>query len=500
MNQTISSTLAPGAVIGGEVSGMLGFGTNRAPPVSSAPSNNASGAVGGQPSVYNASFQDSIFGQWLAMHPTALNFTFGAALNPPVVKPSNSSAPPSNLPPTAGIFHWLGPDPTAYDSSTTSTVTVDNSLTASADGYAGATDPQDWTCALDGYQFFSGQNQITSRKQIVANIDPLYQGIYIPLDQARLIHDSIPGSIAQPAISTLGSLAQTWSIPCNSQFTFGIIVGSNTYTLDTDDLIIHMDDGTCVSAIEAWTSSNLNQYLFGARFMSALYLIFTVPKSGSSTITFASRASQTHKSTNIGAIVGGTIGGAALIVLSIFGFLFLSRYYKSTSKHERTPSSSSNQSEKPKPGGGPGQIDPFTLAAPLHSAPNSPPITASSTTALLHQYQQDRNSVQFSDAEPSPSQVVFARSSQLLSPVLSPTGATFHGSGSRSGSGGGAFSDSGRDDTLPPPSYEEAEGGDSSSSSTSARPLVSDSKQSQLITPSSAVFSPLGTPNRNTNF
>lgn len=33
-----------------------------------------------------------------------------------------------------------------------------------------------------------------------------------------------------------------------------------------------MSDGTCVSGIEAWTSSDLNSYLFGARFISAIYL------------------------------------------------------------------------------------------------------------------------------------------------------------------------------------------------------------------------------------
>ena len=86
------------------------------------------------------------------------------------------------------------------------------------------------------------------------------------------IDTAIPGAVPQAQVSTLGSLAQTWAIPCDSHFTLGIVVGSQTYTLDTDTLILDNGDGTCTSGIEAWTDSTVNQYLLGARFMSAVYL------------------------------------------------------------------------------------------------------------------------------------------------------------------------------------------------------------------------------------
>lgn len=50
------------------------------------------------------------------------------------------------------------------------------------------------------------------------------------------------------------------------------MVGSQTFILDSSVVVIELDDGTCVSGIEAWTDSNLNQYLFGARLISTFYL------------------------------------------------------------------------------------------------------------------------------------------------------------------------------------------------------------------------------------
>ncbi|KAI0782588.1 aspartic peptidase domain-containing protein [Abortiporus biennis] len=411
MNQQLDNPLAQlsNNVIGGTVSGMLGFGTNR---------NITSGSSTPSPSSsYQPLFQDSIFGQWLLHHPTALNFTFGVALNPPAFNPTNSSSSTvSPAPSSAGVMNWLQSDPSAYDQSTLSWVDVDNTLAAStnSDGSTDATDPQDWTVSLNGWTFISGDSQVTHHAQIVANVDPLYQGIYIPLDMARLLHDSIPGALPLPTVSTLGSLAQMWSIPCDSTFTFGIIVGSQTYTLDKDILIIKQADGTCLSGIEAWTSSNINQYLLGARFMSALYMIFCIPPDGPNQLGFASRASQSnHKSSNIGAIVGGTIGGVAVILLAVlgFGYLYIRRKQQKSQAIHRSTLSEEEEKE--------GQIAPFTLYAP-HSPENSPPVTANSQTVFF-----PHSSINISSSEISPSQVAFVQSTLTGTPVASPSRATF---------------------------------------------------------------------------
>lgn len=75
-----------------------------------------------------------------------------------------------------------------------------------------------------------------------------------------------------PDLSSLGTLSQAWTVPCNSTFSYAIVVGDQTFTVAEDELIIQLLDGSCVSAIEAWTDSDQTHYVFGARFMSTLYV------------------------------------------------------------------------------------------------------------------------------------------------------------------------------------------------------------------------------------
>ncbi len=181
VNQESTDSLqqASDAVVGSGISGFLGLGPNRGPP------SNSSG-------LYQPTFQDSIFGQWLHIHPTALNFTFGMALQPPVAKPKNVSSPDAqvSLPSVnnAGTLHWLQTDTSFYNSYQVSWLTVDYSLVGSENG---GTDPQDWLVSLDGWVAISGNSKIINQDKVTANVDPLYQGIYIPLDKARLLRMSV---------------------------------------------------------------------------------------------------------------------------------------------------------------------------------------------------------------------------------------------------------------------------------------------------------------------
>ena len=83
---------------------------------------------------------------------------------------------------------------------------------------------------------------------------------------------AIANATLQKTLSTLGNLSQAWTIPCDSVFTFGIVLGGQTYVLDHTTLVIQQPGGTCVSGIEAWTNSYETRYLLGARFMSTVYL------------------------------------------------------------------------------------------------------------------------------------------------------------------------------------------------------------------------------------
>ncbi|THH28213.1 hypothetical protein EUX98_g5963 [Antrodiella citrinella] len=439
MNNVASNVLnqASGANISDSVSGLVGLGTNRA--VNASASN----------TTYTPNFGDSIMGQWLSVNPTAQNFSFGVAMEKPIIMPkfaSASASPLASVPSSAGTVHWLQPDHSAYDPSTLAFAEVMNTTQALEGSMA--TDPQDWVVSLDGWVVIAGGDTINNRKQIAANVDPLYLGIYIPLDQATLIHAAIPGAVSEPQVSTLGSLAQTWQIPCDTVFTMGIIVQSQTYTLDHTSLVIHNSDGTCTSGLEAWTDSTVNQYLLGARFISAVYLIFNVPRDGTSSIGFANRAT-TSSTSHTGAIVGGVVGGVlGLLIISLVAWYAIFYHHRLT--HTRAHSAATFDDGKTTSAHS--GVEPFPV-----SAFPSPPQSPHGTLGHLHSPSMaafsEGQTVVYSPGRPdsglssSPSQVVFVNTAgQIVSPPL-PTDE--HGVVGRDSGLGGVL--------IAPPAYEERE-------------------------------------------
>lgn len=164
------------AVVGKSISGILGLGTNRGV------SSNANATQ-----IYKPTFLDSIPGQWLDANPTAANFTFGMTIKPPLVKPqlvdSNASISlPSNR--SAGILHWLQTDTSFYQQDQLSYANVDTSLATSV---VTTTGPQDWLFPLDGWLVTTARGSVGNQTQLIANVDILHQGIYIPLRDAELM-------------------------------------------------------------------------------------------------------------------------------------------------------------------------------------------------------------------------------------------------------------------------------------------------------------------------
>lgn len=270
------------AQLGSEVSGIVGLGTNRAPKTSSGGSGNVT--------AFKTGFADSIIGQWFNEYKNAPNFTFGIALNEPLIKPTNVNDTSSSsfaAGAAAGTMHLMQPDHSVYSADTVKWVNANVSTSGS-----NTTLPQsDWTVILDGWTFATQNNQLASKGQIVADIDPIYTGLYVPQDQATLMRKynhvdcteiladkyyhadaAIPGATLKKSLSTLGNLSQAWTLPCDSTFSFGLVIGGQTFVLDQSNLVVKQDNGVCVSAIEAWTNSFETQYLFGSRFMSTIYL------------------------------------------------------------------------------------------------------------------------------------------------------------------------------------------------------------------------------------
>ncbi|EKM60494.1 uncharacterized protein PHACADRAFT_246482, partial [Phanerochaete carnosa HHB-10118-sp] len=127
------------------------------------------------------SFIDSIYGQFLNRTPSQDNFTFGMMLNSPPTQ-GNSSAGSDG-----GVLHWMSPDESFFDASkvTFKTVTApDGASNASGTTVGGG---QDWTVELDGWVTTTGNNRIINQDSVVAIVDPLYEGIYLPHDQAALV-------------------------------------------------------------------------------------------------------------------------------------------------------------------------------------------------------------------------------------------------------------------------------------------------------------------------
>lgn len=349
VNQQSNSLLSNG------VSGIFGLGTNGGPTGSS------SSGVG---------FNDTIFGQFLNRNPTRSNFTFGMMLNslPASGSPSRGS--------DGGILHWTKPDESFFDPNKVTYKTVaDTSTSAGNTNGTTINTGQDWTVGLDGWIATVGNTHLSNTDTVVAVVDPLYPNIYLPGDQAKLIHDTINGSALSSA-STLGGLSQAYSIPCDAQFSFGLLVGSQTFVLNPDQLILKQGNGTCVSAIEGFTDSALTQYLVGSRFISTIYLIFNIPRDGPPTLGFSPRAFPSKSSTNVGAIVGGTVGGVAfVIILGLAAFWYLRRR-----ADRRMGPFEIEDADKPVPQAG---VEPYMVGAPTPAQPSIAPSTPLPTQPLL---------------------------------------------------------------------------------------------------------------------
>lgn len=67
-------------------------------------------------------------------------------------------------------------------------------------------------------------------------------------------------------------MSQAYSIPCNAQFSFGFVVGTQTFVMSPEQLVLPQGDGTCLSAVEGLVDSGATQYIVGARFISTIYL------------------------------------------------------------------------------------------------------------------------------------------------------------------------------------------------------------------------------------
>ncbi|RDX51497.1 acid protease [Lentinus brumalis] len=314
-NQTVvlMNSQTQGSPFENGVSGLLGLGPIKKPTT----------AAG-----FPATFDDGIYGQYYIRNPEATNFTFGMALKPSPVIPGNGSS--LTIPPGSksladsdvGTIHWLQPDTSAYQEDKLQWTGVQSSVSG---GYLSGNEQPEFTVQLDGWSAKIGSNNVGSSGGILVNVDPYYSGIYMPASQARLIHDAIPGS-EQVSKSTISGQTVSWEVPCNSNVQFTVAINGQQFTVDQSLIVVNQGDGTCISLIEGFTDSAVTQYIFGQNWLSQLYVIFNIPKDGNAALAFAPRSVSSTKSRDIGAIVGGTVGGVAGVIgLGLLAFYFIRR-------------------------------------------------------------------------------------------------------------------------------------------------------------------------------
>lgn len=184
--------------------------------------------------------------------------------------------------------------------------------------------------------------------------------------------------------------------------------------------MLQQPDGTCVSGIEAWTDPSQTEYAFGARFLSTIYLyvlissrpviacspprphsIFNIPRDGPNTMGFAPRTLVVKKTSHVGAIVGGTIGGVAFLVFVGFAVFFF--FYRHRQRAYRVTAAQYDAQEIEKPTDG--TVNPFPLSAATttpttvqfaHAAPStvgSDTLSSPSTVPMLAHHRFDDDSL-----------------------------------------------------------------------------------------------------------
>lgn len=92
------------------------------------------------------------------------------------------------------------------------------------------------------------------------------------LSVVRAIDAVISGSTLQSGLSTLGAQAQAWEVPCDARVSLTININAQTFTVDESVLVRQTTSGACFSGVEGWTDAAVEEYLFGALFVSQIYL------------------------------------------------------------------------------------------------------------------------------------------------------------------------------------------------------------------------------------
>ncbi|KAK0212625.1 aspartic peptidase domain-containing protein [Desarmillaria ectypa] len=266
------------------------------------PSSEFSGVLGLGSNARDGNFGASLAGNWLSQHPTRTNFTYAFALDSPHSAGTNG-----------GMLHLMAQDSSAFQGDVTWKPMSD---------FNSSSTNSDWSVNMDAWSFESGDNgKISQNGDLVAVLDPFFATIRFPQAQAR----SIYSSLTRATIYSNSSETIAWEVPCDTKMTFTFTFGNFAATLDQTSLL-RKSQGRCISYIEAWTDLDVGEYVLGASFISAIYLIFTMSGVSGGSVGMASRANSSKMSA--GTIVAIVLSSLAFTIALVVAAVLVYRWWR----------------------------------------------------------------------------------------------------------------------------------------------------------------------------
>ncbi|KAK0454758.1 aspartic peptidase domain-containing protein [Armillaria borealis] len=281
------------------------------------PSSGFSGVVGLGSNARDGNFGASFAGNWLSQHPTRDNFTYAFALDSP-----HSGT-------NGGMLHLLAQDSSAFKGDVTWKPMSD---------FNSSSTNSDWSVNMDGWSFESGDSgKLSQSGDLVAVLDPFFATIRFPQAQARSIYSSLNGATTY----SNSSETITWMVPCDTKMYFYLHIRELRCN-SRSNIIAEKDSARAMHQLcrRHGQTPNVSEYVLGASFISAVYLIFTMSGASGGSVGIAYRANSSKMSA--GTIVAIVMSTLAFTIALVVAAILVYRWWRKRRSPELSHKEDSN--------------------------------------------------------------------------------------------------------------------------------------------------------------
>src|SRR5258706_15250724 len=90
------------------------------------------------------------------------------------------------------------------------------------------------------------------------------------------------------------STSLSWTVPCDQELTFSVVIGTSTFRIKKDQLIsLDSTGAVCTSLVKGWSDAGVRAYVFGAPFATTAYIAYNAyPDSSNDQIGLAPRSAD----------------------------------------------------------------------------------------------------------------------------------------------------------------------------------------------------------------